>query len=169
MKLGSMTGRLVDSSEKSTQMTTDIDDGSRFARMRVAADAHSARRTRIEFRSWLETHFRLGAERLQDLVLAVSEAIANAAEFAYADAPQDGTIDVSAAYDDASDTLAVKVNDRGRWHHHVSGQAPPDRQFRGRGIPLMRALADDAKIDSTPRGTHVTLTWTRLTVPGSAV
>ena len=51
--------------------------------MRVAADALSARRTRVEFRNWLETHFRLGAERLYDLVLAVSEAIANAAEFAY--------------------------------------------------------------------------------------
>jgi anti-sigma regulatory factor (Ser/Thr protein kinase) len=135
--------------------------------MRVAADALSARRTRVEFRGWLETHFRLGAERRHDLVLAVSEAIANAAEFAYADAPRDGTIDVSAAYDVDSDTLAVRVNDRGRWHHHAADQASLDRQFRGRGIALMRALADEAKIDPTPRGTHVTLTWTRLTVPGS--
>ncbi len=148
-------------------MTSDLDDRSRFARMRVAADAPTARRTRVEFRGWLETHFRLGAERLQDLVLAVSEAIANAAEFAYADTSQHGTIDVSAAYDVDSDTLAVRVNDRGRWHHHTSDQAPPDRQFRGRGIPLMRALADEAKIDPTPRGTHVTLTWNRLTVPAS--
>jgi serine/threonine-protein kinase RsbW len=148
-------------------MTSDIDDRSQFARLRVAADPHSARRTRVEVRGWLETHFRLGAERLQDLVLAVSEAIANAAEFAYADAPQEGTIDVSAAYDDASDTLAVRVNDRGRWHHHAPDQAPPDRQFRGRGIPLMRALADDTQIDPTPRGTRVTLTWNRLTVPAS--
>jgi serine/threonine-protein kinase RsbW len=134
-------------------MTSDLDDRSRFARMRVAADAHTARRTRIEFRSWLETHFRLGAERLQDLVLAVSEAIANAAEFAYTDV--------------SHDTLAVRVNDRGRWHQHAADQPPSDRQYRGRGIPLMRALADDAKIDPTPRGTHVTLTWKRLTVPGS--
>jgi anti-sigma regulatory factor (Ser/Thr protein kinase) len=134
--------------------------------MRVVADAPSARRTRIEFRGWLETYFRLGAERLHDLVLAVSEAIANAAEFAYADAPQDGTIDVSAAYDVDSDTLAVRVNDRGCWRHHASESA--ERQFRGRGIPLMRALADEATIDRTPRGTHVTLTWTSLTVPGSA-
>jgi serine/threonine-protein kinase RsbW len=148
-------------------MTSDLDDRSRFARMRVAADAHTARRTRIEFRSWLETHFRLGAERLQDLVLAVSEAIANAAEFAYTDVSHDGTIDVSAAYDVDSDTLAVRVNDRGRWHQHAAEQPPSDRQYRGRGIPLMRALADDAKIDPTPRGTHVTLTWKRLTVPGS--
>ena len=136
--------------------------------MRVVADAHSARQTRIEFRSWLETYFRLGAERLQDLVLAVSEAIANAAEFAYANGPPHGTIDVSAAYNVESDTLAVRVNDRGRWYHHASDQAPADRQFRGRGIPLMRALADETEIDSTPRGTHVTLTWNRLTVPGPA-
>jgi anti-sigma regulatory factor (Ser/Thr protein kinase) len=150
-------------------MTSDIDDRSRFARMRVAADALSARRTRVEFRNWLETHFRLGAERLHDLVLAVSEAIANAAEFAYVDAPQHGTIDVSAAYDADSDTLAVRVNDRGRWRHNISESATAEHRFRGRGIPLMRALADEAKIEPTPRGTHVTLTWNRLTVPGSTI
>ena len=96
------------------------------------------------------------------------EAIANAAEFAYVDAPQRGTMDVSAAYDVDSDTLAVRVNDRGRWRHNISESATAERPFRGRGIPLMRALADYATIDRTPQGTHVTLTWTRLTLPGSA-
>lgn len=145
-------------------IASNIDDRSRFVRTRVAADARSAARTRTEFGVWLERHFTLGAERFSDLLLAVNEAIANATEFAYADAPQNGTVDVSAAYDGDSDTLAVKVNDRGRWRHSIAAQRQHD--LRGRGIPLMQALADDVTIDRTPRGTHVTLTWTDLTRPG---
>jgi Histidine kinase-like ATPase domain len=66
------------------------DDRSRLVRTRVAADARSAARTRAEFGSWLETHFTLRAELANDLLLAVNEAIANAAEFAYVDASQRG-------------------------------------------------------------------------------
>lgn len=141
----------------------NIDDRSRFVRTQVTADAHSAARTRAEFGIWLERHFTLEAERFNDLVLAVNEAIANAAEFAYCDAPQRGTVDVSAAYDGDSDTLAVTVNDRGRWRQHASVAR---QQLRGRGIPLMQALADEVSIDRTPDGTHVTLTWTELTQSG---
>ncbi|OBK22831.1 anti-sigma regulatory factor [Mycobacterium asiaticum] len=145
-------------------MTSLLDDRSRFVRTRVAANALSANRIRVEFRNWLDRHFTLGAERFSDLVLAVSEALANVAEFAYADSPDadspgHGTMDVSADYDAASDTLAVTVNDRGRWHQRVE-----KRDFsRGRGIPLMRALADHADIHGTPNGTQVRLTWNHLT------
>jgi serine/threonine-protein kinase RsbW len=144
-------------------IVANIDDRSRFARMRLAADAHSAARTRAEFGVWLERHFDLGAERFSDLLLAVNEALANATEFAYADAARNGTVDVTAAYDGTSDTLAVRVNDRGRWRHSTSEQR--QHQLRGRGIPLMRALTDKVTIDRTPHGTHVTLTWTDLTRP----
>lgn len=129
-----------------------------FVRKRVPADAHTAARTRAEFAAWLERHFTLGAERFNDLVLAVNEAIANVAEFAYVDAAQRGTADVSAAYDGDSDTLAVTVDDRGHWRQSV----PVPQHRRGRGIPLMQALADEVTIDRTPQGTHVTLTWTDL-------
>jgi serine/threonine-protein kinase RsbW len=95
------------------------------------------------------------------LLLAVNEAIANAAEFAYADASQHGTMDVSAAYDIDSHVLAVTVDDRGRWRQNFSASA--NVQARGRGVQLMLALADEVTIDRTPQGTHVTLTWTDLT------
>lgn len=140
---------------------TPLDDQSRFVRTRVAADALSANRTRVEFRNWLDRHFSLGAERFSDLVLAVSEALANAAEFAYTETPGPGTMDVNAAYDADSDTLAVTVNDRGRWFQRTGTRD----MTRGRGIPLMRALADSADIDATPQGTQVTLIWNRLTSP----
>jgi len=143
-------------------MVTYVDDRSRFQRTRVAADAPSAAKTRLEFGNWLQRYFALSAERFNDLLLAVNEALANAAEFAYTDFSQSGTLDVSAAYDDDSDTLAVTVNDSGRWR--VPQPAPNGSRFqiRGRGIPLMQALADKATIDRTPNGTHVTLTWNRL-------
>lgn len=144
-------------------MVSYLDDSARFSRMRVAADALSATQIRVEFGSWLQRHFTLSAERFSDLLLAVNEALANAAEFAYTGTPQGGTMDVNAAYDFDSDTLAVTVNDHGRWR---VPEPPPvgtsPYSIRGRGIPLMRALADEATIDATPHGTHVTLTWTHL-------
>ncbi|MCV7079245.1 ATP-binding protein [Mycobacterium szulgai] len=143
-------------------MVTCIDDRSRFQRTRVVADAPSAAQTRLEFGNWLQRHFALSAERFNDLLLAVNEALANAAEFAYTDFSHSGTLDVSAAYDENSDTLAVTVNDRGRWRVPEPAAGGTRFQIRGRGIPLMRALADTATIDCTPNGTHVTLTWNRL-------
>ncbi|BCO65323.1 hypothetical protein MINTM006_52730 [Mycobacterium intracellulare] len=66
-----------------------------------------------------------------------------------------------AAYDRDADTLAVTVDDRGLWRQKAPEQR--QQQMRGRGIPLMEALADEAVIDRTPHGTRVTLTWTDLT------
>jgi serine/threonine-protein kinase RsbW len=141
-----------------------FDDRWRFVRTRITADAPSAARTRTEFGSWLDRHFTLGDERFNDLVLAVNEAIANAAEFAYIDAAQGGTMDVSADYDVDSDTLAVTVNDHGHWRQNAPVATTAGRLYavRGRGIPLMRALADEAIIDGTSAGTYVKLTWTHL-------
>lgn len=143
------------------QNVFNIDDRSRFLRDRVAADPSNAARARAEFGLWLETHCTLGADRFSDVLLAVNEAIANAAEFAYCDASRRGTLDVSAAYDRRSDTLTVTVDDRGRWRQKVPAQH--HQQLRGRGIPLMEALTDEVTISRTPHGTRVTLTWTDLT------
>lgn len=138
-------------------MTSQSNDCPRFVRTQIAADASNATRIRVEFRNWLSRHFALDAEQFSDLVLAVSEALANVAEFAYPD--ECGTMDVRAAYDPGSDTLAVNIIDRGRWRQQPSAA----NLARGRGIPLMRALADEASIDGTPHGTAVKLTWNRLT------
>lgn len=148
-------------SDHQPDAVSDLDDRSRFLRRRVGADARSAARTRIEFATWLERNFALDPERFSDLLLAVNEAIANAAEFAYADATHPGTLDVSAAYDADADVLAVTIDDRGRWRSSVPVELQP--QHRGRGIPLMEALADEVAINRTPHGTQVTLTWARVT------
>jgi anti-sigma regulatory factor (Ser/Thr protein kinase) len=146
------------------QNVSNVDDRSRFVRTRVAADARSAARTRTEFGVWLGRYFSLDDDRFSDLLLAVNEAIANATEYAYVDVAERGTVDVRAAYDGDSDTLAVTVDDRGRWRQKVPVQR--QQQMRGRGIPLMETLADEVVIDRTPQGTRVTLTWGDMTRPG---
>lgn len=148
-------------SDHQPHSAANLGDRSRFVRNRVPTDARSAARARAEFATWLETHLARDADRFSDVLLAVNEAIANAAEFAYCDASRRGTLDVSAAYDHRSDGLAVTVDDRSRWRHKVP--ALHHQQLRGRGIPLMEALADEVTIDRTPQGTRVTLTWTALT------
>jgi anti-sigma regulatory factor (Ser/Thr protein kinase) len=134
-------------------------DGASFLRPDIAADAASAARTRVEFGSWLRSHFTLGDDRYNDLVLAVYEALANAAEYAYVDAPLPGTVGMNAAYAPDSDTLIVSVVDHGSWRVPIDDRPA---NLRGRGIPLMHALADEATIEGTPTGTEVTLRWFAL-------
>lgn len=86
------------------------------------------------------------------MVLAVHEALANAAEFAYRRDRRAGTVDLEATVGDG--TLTVTVVDHGHWR---SASRTPRRRCRGRGIPLMRLLADGVDIDATPSGTSVRL------------
>lgn len=91
--------------------------------------------------------------RLCDIVLAVNEALANAAEFAYAGGAA-GTVDLEAVRDPRRRTLTVTVSDQGHWRE----TNPLHRQrSRGRGIPLMRTLADSVIIDTSGLGTSVCL------------
>jgi serine/threonine-protein kinase RsbW len=75
-------------------------------------------------------------------------------------------LEVDATYDADSGTLAVTVNEHGRWRDKVPQPAGVRQQLRGRGIPLMQALANEVIIDRTPHGTQVTMTWTDLARPG---
>ncbi|MCV7041264.1 ATP-binding protein [Mycolicibacterium moriokaense] len=127
-------------------LSNDVDA---FARI-DAADAHSVARLRHELSQWLRTHVTLDDDKLNDILLAVNEALTNAAEFAYRGQP--GTMGVDVHYDDTDRSLVVDVFDHGTWRHVDSGAQP---NTRGRGIPLMRALADETTISPSPNGTHV--------------
>ena len=61
----------------------DIANAERFERIGLAATLQTAARTRDEFADWLRRSFDLDPVRLSDLVLAINEALANSAEFAY--------------------------------------------------------------------------------------
>lgn len=131
------------------------EDGDRFADSGAEADAHNAGRIRDEFAGWLRDRVDLDDIRFSDVLLAVNEALANAAEFAYLKKSDGvGTVDVEAVRDPAAATLTVTITDQGCWR-----EPDPVKQgrIRGRGIPLMRALADDLTIDTSALGTTVCL------------
>jgi serine/threonine-protein kinase RsbW len=142
------------------------DSRTRFAHTSVLADAACAAHMRQEFSVWLRRWFSLDPTQVSDMVLAVNEALANAAEFAYSAVERPGAMHLLADYDTGSAVLTVTVTDEGTWrlkdaaNKHIS---------RGRGIPLMRALADRATIDSTPAGTRVCLEWNHVAAAQSAV
>ena len=127
----------------------DADD--RFTRSDAAAEAACVAWIRDDFARWLRRWTGLSETRLCDVVLAVNEALANTAEFAYVDGGE-GTVDFEAVRDPGRRTLTVTVSDRGRWRE----TNPLNRQRRrGRGIPLMRTLADSVIIDTSGLGTSV--------------
>lgn len=91
----------------------------------------------------------LDEERRFALVTATGEAVANAVEHAYQGQP--GLVRVAADVQDG--TLVVSIEDEGKW------KPAQRRDERGRGLPLMRALADAVEIR-----THMTRTELRLTI-----
>lgn len=128
-----------------------------FSCRQVPADGSTAAWVREEFGRWLRRSAKLGESRWCDVVLAVNEALANSAEFAYLHDPpvqagRAGTVDVEAVLRES--VLDVTIADQGRWRP----SDPACRQrSRGRGIPLMRTLADEVDIDTSPTGTRVRL------------
>jgi anti-sigma regulatory factor (Ser/Thr protein kinase) len=135
---------------------TEQGDTATFAKIGVLAGPEFAAQVRRELGEWLRQNFLLDAEKSSDVLLAVYEALANAAEFAYVGAPQPGPMHVRAAYDDDACSLTVTVSDEGLWR---ANDKDVKNIARGRGIPLMHALADRADIDSTAAGTEVRLQW----------
>lgn len=136
-----------------------------FVRTDVVADPMNAATVRRELTDWLGRHFTLDATKTSDVVLAVNEAMANAAEFAYVTLERPGTMEVQADYDESAHTLTVIVADNGAWRRTDSAM---QGRKRGRGIPLMHALADRATVDSTQTGTTVCLEWMHVAAPVGA-
>ncbi|GAA2537600.1 ATP-binding protein [Mycolicibacterium diernhoferi] len=137
-------------------MTEQGDSAAAFAKIGVIAGPELASQIRQELAHWLQQYFLLDAEKSSDVLLAVYEALANAAEFAYDGADQPGPMHVRAAHDPDTSVLTVTVSDEGRWRVKDQNVHNP---ARGRGIPLMHALTDRTEIDSTPAGTEVRLHW----------
>jgi anti-sigma regulatory factor (Ser/Thr protein kinase) len=112
-------------------------------RLRLPADPVTPSVARHQLRRWLGTS-SWPSGQLEDIVLAVSEAVSNAAEHAYLDQPH-GVIEVDAwaeATAGGQRQVTVIVGDHGRWR-----TAPMDDENRRRGIPLMRACMDTVTIE----------------------
>jgi serine phosphatase RsbU (regulator of sigma subunit)/anti-sigma regulatory factor (Ser/Thr protein kinase) len=113
--------------------------------VRMPAVPSSLKPIRAAVRHWLA---RLPAGRADtaDVLAAVGEACANAVEHAYGA----GGGEVSLRLMSEPPGVVAVVDDTGHWR-------APRGQFRGRGITLMQALADEVRIDRTEGGTRVVI------------
>jgi anti-sigma regulatory factor (Ser/Thr protein kinase) len=118
------------------------------------ADAREAAAIRRAVRTWLEP-LALGANEVDDLILAVYEAVANVVEHAY-DPGEKGLVELVLWTE--PNVLCIEVIDHGTWR-----PPPADATFRGRGIQLMHAIADSVAIHYDQRGTRVLLRRALLT------
>ncbi|WP_214406012.1 ATP-binding protein [Pseudonocardia lacus] len=118
--------------------------------------APSIARERVE--GWLRAH-RWPPAQVDELVLAVSEAVSNSVEHGYrvppdALEPQE-TVDVRMRLTVAPDgfrQVEFVVSDRGHWREpHRAATS------RGHGMLIMRSCTDELVVDGSPAGTTVVL------------
>jgi anti-sigma regulatory factor (Ser/Thr protein kinase) len=98
---------------------------------------------RDELRVWLGRQ-NVGRREAEDVILACSEATANAMEHAYGNG--DGPIEIRGRRE--PDRVVVSVADSGRWR-------PPREDERGRGLGVIDALMDRVDILKRADGTEV--------------
>jgi anti-anti-sigma factor len=115
---------------------------------RLPADPAQLSGLRRAVRGWVHAA-ALPAALGEDLQLALGEATANAVEHAYASTGEPGEFACRLTHrgDGAVD---VEVRDFGRWRPE-----PTNNSHRGRGLALIRGIATDVVIGSSPTGTQV--------------
>ncbi len=118
------------------------------------ADARTASVLRDDLQTWLSQAVRVTPILLSDIVTSVYEALANCVDHAYARRVEDGTMSMHAVYDPGGQQICVSISDGGAWR-----EPPPSDPLdtRGRGLALMRALANRCTIVGRPTGTTVEL------------
>jgi serine/threonine-protein kinase RsbW len=118
--------------------------------------APSIARERVE--AWLRTH-QWPPAQVEELVLAISEAVSNSVEHGYRvpfDAVEHaGSVEVRGQLVSGADgyrQVEFRIRDRGRWRE-------PDRgvSSRGHGMLIMRTCTDELVVDGSPDGTTVVL------------
>lgn len=118
------------------------------------ADGRTVAHFRDELSTWITDGFRLSDERRADILLAVDEALSNCADHAYEGRAESGPMRLTAEYDGGQDTLRFEVSDEGVWREPATTGATA---LRGRGLILMRSLADGVQIDRRADGTTVSI------------
>lgn len=123
----------------------------------LSADWISPSVARDRVRTWLRAN-HWSSTQIDDLVLAVNEAISNSIEHGYQvgpeDPPSEATVEIHGRIvHTGSRHVRLTIRDTGRWLAPVEG-APTTR---GQGIRLMRACVAHLTIDGHANGTTVTL------------
>jgi serine/threonine-protein kinase RsbW len=123
----------------------------RFDRL-MPADVRLLMAMRADLREWLIAS-GVGADDRDAIVLACSEALANAIEHAYLGDPS-GVVHISGWL--RGEVLELAVSDRGSWipPQPNRGANAPFGEVRGRGLRMIEQLMDGAEV-STTDGTTV--------------
>ncbi len=102
----------------------------------------------MRFQEWLQA---LNAPRslVDDLTLAVYEALANVVEHAYNPDHPNPVMHLQAGLD--HDQLLITITDSGCW------RTPQEPGYRGRGLEMMRSLTTEVHLHPTTHGTTVHL------------
>ncbi|MBA8827555.1 anti-sigma regulatory factor (Ser/Thr protein kinase) [Saccharopolyspora lacisalsi] len=120
--------------------------------MAVPAEAERLPELRHALVEWAR-HAGTTDEQVEMLTLACYEALANVAAHAYPEGT--GVLDLHAIRRRDPARIEVMVRDYGRWQQPRSSNAGPG----GRGLVLLRSLADHAEVTSDDSGTTVSMTW----------
>jgi PAS domain S-box-containing protein len=115
--------------------------------LRLPAEPEQLGTLRRSVAAWADTA-GIGADVVTDLQLAVGEAATNAVEHAYR-GREPAAVRVRLART-RSGAVEVEVGDSGRWR-----PPPVDAGYRGRGLALIRDLAEDVAVEPGPDGTVV--------------
>jgi GAF domain-containing protein/anti-sigma regulatory factor (Ser/Thr protein kinase) len=113
-------------------------------RLKLPADPTVLVTMRQSLRQWL-VEAGAGEDDAYDVLVATTEAAANAVEHAYG--PGDASFRIEAR-DGGHGEISVIVRDQGAWR-------PPRGQNRGRGTLLMQELMDDFEVTTGESGTEV--------------
>jgi serine/threonine-protein kinase RsbW len=116
----------------------------------IGADPMQIALLRGDLRNWLAAN-GVDDESAEAILLACSEAVANAIEHGYRDDPF-GTVEVSATV--SAQAVEIRVADRGTWRPARIDVA------RGRGLQLIRQVMDQVGFERG-EGTTVTMRRTR--------
>ncbi|NMH98439.1 SpoIIE family protein phosphatase [Pseudonocardia acidicola] len=100
----------------------------------------------------------LDKDLVDDLQLALGEAVANTVEHAYP-SDHDGEVEYTLRRCDGGASVQATVTDHGTWR-----PPPADRGYRGRGLELIRALAPDLTVEHDARGPDGRGTTVRFTL-----
>jgi serine/threonine-protein kinase RsbW len=121
---------------------------------------------RARFRKWLEGH-GWPADAVDDVILAVHEAVANVIDHAYpAEYTGDVAVIATLLADGGQRRVRIIVRDRGRWR-----SPPTDSGYRGRGLQMVRTCMDDVEVlpgMNSRGGTEITMLSASVTPAGGA-
>ncbi|GLW93420.1 ATP-binding protein [Actinokineospora globicatena] len=120
-------------------------------RVEVTARPEDIQVVRAALRSWL-TARGVPHPLLDEIVLAVDEAVTNSVEHAYRGRPP-GPVTLTATPEAA--TTRITITDHGTWREPTT-PTDPRLPIRGRGLTILRAIATRVTITPADPGTTIT-------------